>query len=75
MKKKEEAARLQAEEEAEASREAKRSAKVLEREAEEEGRMQVDREEQAMGKNVTAADTNGEETPRKKARKARKLLH
>ena len=47
---------------------------VLERKAEEEGRMQVDKEEQAMGENVTAADINGDETPRKKARKAQKLL-
>ena len=73
-KQKEEAARLRAEEEAEASREAKRSAKVLERKTEEEGRMQVEEEEQEMGENVTAADTTGEETPRKKARKARKVL-
>ena len=73
-KKKEETARLQAEEEAEALREAKRSAKVLERKTEEEGRMQVEEEEQEMGENVTAADTTGEETPRKKARKARKVL-
>ena len=45
-KQKEEAARLRAEEEAEASREAKRSAKVLERKTGEEGRMQVEEEEQ-----------------------------
>ena len=73
-KKKEETARLQAEEEAEALREAKRSAKVLERKTEEEGRMQVEEEEQEMGENVTAANTTGEGTPRKKARKARKVL-
>ena len=74
MKNNEEAARLQAEKEAEAAREAKRSTKVLERKAEEEGIMQVDKEEQTTGENVTAADINGEGTPRKKARKAWKQL-
>ena len=74
MKKKDKAARCQAEEEAESAREAKLTTKVQERKAEEEGKMHVDEEEQETGRNGTATDTNNEGNTRKKARKARKQL-
>ena len=47
---------------------------MLERKADEEGRMQGDEEDQTTGKNITAVNINGEGTPRKKARKARKQV-
>ena len=69
-KKKKEAECCRAEDEAEAAREAKRTAKVQERKAGEESKMEV--EEEATSENGTATVADDEGSVRKKARKARK---